>query len=88
MTAACAPLFGKTSSARSGAVTTRVQVVRAGAPTVVKAPARPTGPSNSLHPAEPCTVVPKITVQKQGDAVTSIRIECPCGQVIDLACEF
>jgi hypothetical protein len=31
---------------------------------------------------------PKVTLQKQGDVVSSIRIECACGQVIELACAY
>lgn len=92
MSAAFAPLFGKSSSARSGAVATRVQVVAAAAAAkAVKAPVRSTVPASEtvpVHSAETCKTAPKVTVQKTDDVVTSIRIECPCGQVIDLACEF
>jgi len=31
---------------------------------------------------------PVVTLQKDGDRVTSIRIECSCGQVIELACTY
>jgi hypothetical protein len=31
---------------------------------------------------------PKVTMQREGDKVTSIRIECSCGQVIDLSCIY
>ena len=31
---------------------------------------------------------PVITLQRSGDTVTAIRIECGCGQVIDLACVY
>jgi hypothetical protein len=31
---------------------------------------------------------PVITLQRSGDTVTTIRIECGCGQVIDLACQY
>jgi hypothetical protein len=30
----------------------------------------------------------KITLQRQGEVVTSIRIECTCGQVIELKCVY
>jgi hypothetical protein len=42
----------------------------------------------AVHSPESCKTAPKVIVQKQDDVVTSIRIECPCGQVIELACEF
>jgi hypothetical protein len=91
MPAAFAPLFGKTSPARSGTVSTRVQVVSATAAAAVKAPARVTAPVSTeapVHSAETCKTAPKVIVQKTDDVVTSIRIECPCGQVIELGCEF
>lgn len=31
---------------------------------------------------------PRVTVQRDGDRVAGIRIECSCGQVIDLACAY
>ena len=91
MPAAFAPLFGKSSSQRPGAATTRVEVVSVSAPTAVRVPLRSNSPSrttNPIHSDEACKAPPKVIVQKQDDVVTSIRIECPCGQVIELACEL
>ncbi len=31
---------------------------------------------------------PTITLQKEGDRVVGIRVECGCGQVIELACSY
>jgi hypothetical protein len=31
---------------------------------------------------------PKITCQREGDRITQIRIQCACGQVIELACDY
>lgn len=31
---------------------------------------------------------PHIAVQREGDRVTGIRIQCSCGQIIDLACVY
>ena len=31
---------------------------------------------------------PVVTLTKDGDKVTGIRIECGCGQVIELACAY
>jgi hypothetical protein len=31
---------------------------------------------------------PVISVQRDGDRIASIRIQCACGQVIDLACLY
>lgn len=31
---------------------------------------------------------PYMSMQRDGDRITSIRIQCSCGQVIDLACVY
>ncbi len=31
---------------------------------------------------------PRLSVQSDGDRVTSIRVQCTCGQVMDLACVY
>lgn len=31
---------------------------------------------------------PKITLQKDGDRITQIRVQCPCGQIIELNCVY
>jgi hypothetical protein len=31
---------------------------------------------------------PQVTLQREGDRVTAIRIECQCGQVIELTCSY
>lgn len=31
---------------------------------------------------------PKITFQKDGDRITQIRVQCPCGQIIELNCVY
>jgi hypothetical protein len=31
---------------------------------------------------------PVLSVQREGDRITGIRIECGCGQVIELACLY
>jgi hypothetical protein len=38
--------------------------------------------------SEPACTVPAMTLQRTGDVVTGIRIQCGCGQVIDLACNY
>ena len=39
------------------------------------------------QPAQACGQ-PSITLQRQGEVVSAIRIECGCGQVIELACAY
>jgi hypothetical protein len=31
---------------------------------------------------------PRLSLQREGDRVTSIRVQCSCGQVMDLACVY
>lgn len=45
-------------------------------------PAAEAGQANS-----PCRE-PNVIVNREGQRITSIRVECSCGQVIDLACEY
>jgi len=45
------------------------------------APAAPPPPPQNCPP-------PKVTLQRQGDVVSAIRIQCACGQVIELACVY
>jgi hypothetical protein len=34
------------------------------------------------------TCEPRVSVQREGDRVTHLRIQCTCGQVMDLACLY
>jgi hypothetical protein len=43
--------------------------------------------ANGVH-ARGSNCEPRITVQREGDRVAGIRIQCSCGQVIDLACVY
>ena len=31
---------------------------------------------------------PRVSVQRDGDRVTNIRIQCTCGQMMDIACVY
>jgi len=31
---------------------------------------------------------PRVTLQRDGDRISAIRIQCSCGQVIELACAY
>jgi len=44
--------------------------------------------SGKPAPAAKACTPPSVTLQRQGEAVSGIRIECGCGQVIELACVF
>jgi len=52
-----------------------------------------TGQSTSAAPlaatspsGQPCE--PRVTLQSDGDRITSIRVHCSCGQIMDLACVY
>jgi hypothetical protein len=38
---------------------------------------------NHRHTCEPC-----VTLQRDANVITGIRIECSCGQIIDLKCGY
>jgi len=44
-------------------------------------------PAAAPPPAQNCPP-PKVTLQRQGDVVSGIRIQCGCGQVIELSCHY
>lgn len=43
----------------------------------------PDSPANHKKVCEP-----RVSVQRDGDRVSGIRIQCNCGQVMDLACHY
>ena len=50
-------------------------------------------PTTLPPPSEPAAAAhvhrdPKITLERQGDTITHIRIECGCGEVIELKCSY
>ncbi len=38
------------------------------------------------HPEKVCE--PKVILHRDGDRITGLRIQCSCGQVMDLACVY
>ncbi len=48
--------------------------------------ASPTTPGHATHGAGGGT--PVITLQRDGDRISLIRVECCCGQVIELNCTY
>lgn len=54
-------------------------------------PFHPAGPSAPVEPVEkvvpqPCD--PKVTLVRDGERITGIRVQCGCGEVIDLQCGY
>lgn len=47
------------------------------------------GPKPAAAPAPQApTCEPKVTLQREGEQVTAIHIECSCGRFIELACVY
>jgi hypothetical protein len=40
------------------------------------------------HHGEKKVGEPRVTIQRDGDRITHLRIQCGCGQVMDLACIY
>jgi hypothetical protein len=47
---------------------------------------RPAAPPATPRPAAACE--PRVTVEREGDFVSAIRVQCTCGQTIELACVY
>lgn len=73
----CSPLFKQVKKTNPSGLA---------APTPVHPPASSPG-FNALATSRPESQ-PQITFQRQGDQITHIRIQCSCGQVIELNCEY
>lgn len=43
---------------------------------------------SAAHTHRPGAGKPVVTLEREGDQVSLIRIECSCGQVIELACSY
>ena len=42
--------------------------------------------AGAAHGGKNCE--PSLVLQRDGDRITNIRIQCPCGQIMDLACVY
>jgi len=51
-------------------------------------PFQPTPGAHAHGPASGGTGEPTVTLQKEGEKIVGIRVECACGQVIELACSY
>jgi len=48
----------------------------------------PLPPDGRMKPSAQSCGRPSVTLQRRGEVVSGIRIECGCGQVIELACAY
>jgi hypothetical protein len=66
----------------------RTQVIVLPQPDNVQ-PFQPLTPPAAPPPAAPgSTCEPRVSVQREGDRVSTIRIQCSCGETIELACVY
>ena len=49
---------------------------------------KPLGPGETALSDDKRFCEPRVSIQRDGSRVTSIRIQCTCGQVMDLACVY
>jgi hypothetical protein len=45
-------------------------------------------PGNASAKPGNCTAKPSVILLRKGNVVTSIRIQCACGQLIELNCQY
>ncbi len=94
MTDAFAPLAVPKTTRPADGATFRLKVIpQAGNAAPVFKPFQP-APKPSPVPSAPgdhaahSVAAPKVTLQREGDRVTHIRLECGCGEVFELACVY
>lgn len=85
MTDAFAPLTVPATSRSAEGATFRLKII---SQSNSAAPAFKPLPSAPAEHATHSSVLPKITLQRDGDRVTHIRLECGCGEVVELACAY
>lgn len=78
-----------TTAPTPGAKEFHARVVSRAADAPPVAPPEAAGAAPAKTPRDPhAACEPRVAVQRDGDHVSGIRIECSCGQVIDLACVY
>ncbi len=80
-------------STRQADATFRLKVIPQAANTAPAFKPLQPAPKPSAAPSAPGdhtahSVAPKVTLQREGDRVTHIRLECGCGEVFELACVY
>lgn len=83
------PLIPAASAVPTATADTRLKVLWQPASTQ---PFKPLVPAGACPPAAAVRAAagppPTVTVQRNGDLVTQIRVQCGCGQVIELDCHY
>ena len=82
MTLAFVPLVAGAMRKAEGAAPTRLKPISGGFEAMTPSQAKTEPHEPHIHRD------PKITLERQGETITHIRVECGCGQVIELKCEY
>jgi hypothetical protein len=88
------PVAGKanaSAASRAGLNTDSARAAGAFSAMVPNTSSGAVNPSNlspCAHPDNGNATQPTVTLQKDGDRVTHIRIQCSCGEVIELECAY
>ena len=51
-------------------------------------PASISAANQATAAASGCAAKPTVTLQRKDNVVTSIRVQCACGQVLDINCQY
>ena len=51
-------------------------------------PFQPVSANAHSQNAKPCAKEPQVTLEREGDRITRIKIQCTCGQVVELNCTY
>ncbi len=89
MPAAFAPLVVPATQRAADGTTFHLKVIPQAKATPVFKPLQPAATAaataaHAPHPARP----PKVTLLRDGNRVTHLRLECACGEIFELACEY
>ena len=76
--------FAPKASPRDSAEPFRVKVVSAANGTAV--PFQAAGTSSPMHASHGGQ--PKVSLVRDGDRITAVRVQCACGEVIELECVY
>jgi hypothetical protein len=78
---------GTAAGVKSAGAATNLKVVPKDAAASFS-PFQPTPGAHAHGVASGGSGEPTVTLQKEGDKIVGIRVECACGQVIELACSY
>ena len=87
MTDAFAPLVVPTTTLSAQGTTFRLKVIPQASAAPAFLPLQPALRQAAAHAAH-TSCAPKVTLQRDGDCVTHIRLECGCGEVFELTCGY